>query len=130
MKKVPFNYEYWEANPQTKLVTRCDREAVILGENPYNKEYPLIGYINSVESWTKNGMYKSIGDESPYDLFMLQEVKEVVRYVNGYPTSFGSDYATKEGAIKQKCKDAVSIAKIVIIDGIIDFSKCETVHIY
>jgi hypothetical protein len=130
MKKVPFNYESWKANPQTKLVTRNGREAVTLGENPYNKEYPLIGYINSVESWTKNGIYKSIGDESPYDLFMLQEVEEVVRYTNVSNSILGYFRKTKEEVIQISNRNDISVAKIVIIDGIIDFSKCETVHTY
>jgi hypothetical protein len=129
-KKVPFNYKFWKANPQTKLVTRDDEEAVILGENPNNEEYPLIGYVNSVESWTKNGMYRS-GNESSYDLFMLQQVKEVVSFRNTYLNYISLyEYESIEEAINNRRFDAISIAKIVIVDGIIDFTKCETVHIY
>lgn len=131
MKKVPFNYEFWKANPQTKLVTRNDREAVILGENPNTEMYTLVGYINSAEEWTIKGRYQSSENESSYDLFMLQEVKEVVVYANVYSAyASEADYISTDLAIENHVGGAISIAKIVIVDGIIDFTKCETVHTY
>jgi len=130
MKKVPFNYEFWKANPQTKLVTRDDQEAVILGENPNKDLQPLIGYVLYNECWSKNGRYTEF-KESILDLFMLKEVEEVVMYINVYPTyTSQSFYDSIKIAIDNYGHKAISVAKIVTIDGIIDFTKCETVHTY
>lgn len=133
IKKVPFDYEYFKANPETKLETRDGQKTFLIGEKKIEGKYPLI--FESVRfscfPTTKNGKYDTSDNNSFLDVFMLLESKEEVRYTNVYADYAAGDLSnTLEDAIKGHGYGAKSVAKLTIVDGEIDFKNCETVHKY
>ena len=136
MKKVPFDYEFFKINPDTKLATRSGDEAIFISKASTCKaEHSVLIFEtnNLIISTFINGNYLK-GKESPKDIFMLIEAKEVVKYFNVYDEdSFPSVISlqnTIKDAIAVSGTKAKSVVKLVFVDGEIDFKKCETVHKY
>lgn len=133
IKKVPFDYEYFKQHPETKLETRNGKVAYFIGEKKIEYKYPLIFENVSCHNFstTLNGIYDRPDRDNILDIFMLIEVKEEIRYTNVHDGYYMCGvYNTLEEAIKYHAYGVKSVAKIVIVDGEIDFKKCETVHKY
>ena len=132
IKRVPFDYEYFKQHPETKLETREGDEARFIGERKlYNNQYPLLfehkdyHYSTTIEGYYSDGDFNNIDD-----ILMLIEAKEVIRYINVHDGFLSFIYDTLEEAIKNHDYGTKSVAKLIIVDGEIDFKKCETVHKY
>lgn len=63
MKKVPFDYEYFKANPETQLVCRDEsiEPPVFLIEKKVKNNYPLVfeNKDGSIELYTYGGVYRT-----------------------------------------------------------------------
>ena len=132
IKRVPFNYEYFKANPETNLETRGGEEARFIGETflSNNEDCKLAFETkNLVYRTSIDGLFIiSDEDEDEDDILMLIEAKEVIRYANVHDDYVFSIYDTLEEAIKAHVKGAKSVAKLTIVDG--EIVKCETAHKY
>ena len=130
IKKVPFDYEYFKSNPETKLETRSGFEARFIGEMKlYNIQYSLLfEHKEGYYSTTLEGYYSDGDFNNIRDIFMLIEAKEKVGYANVYDDHIAGIYDTLEKAIKSHVKSAKSVAKITIVDG--ELIKTETVYVY
>lgn len=132
IKRVPFDYEYFKKHPETKLETREGEEARFIGETFIrNDESAKLAFETKISIYRTSidGLFV-VGNEDEDDIFMLIEAKEVIAYVNVYDDYSTSIYDTLDEAIESQVKGAKSVAKLIIVDGEIDFNKCETVHKY
>lgn len=130
IKKVPFDYEYFKSNPETKLETRNGKQAFLIGEKKIGDKYPLVFENETVThfSTTLNGKYDKPDSDNILDIFMLLEPKEEVGYANVYDDHIAGIYDTLEKAIKSHVKSAKSVVEFIIVDG--EIVKCKTVHKY
>lgn len=79
MKKIQFDYNYFKANPNTKLVCRNERlgTLIFLAEKKNIDNYPLV-FVNQngiIERYTYEGLYLT-NKEDQRDIFMLIFSKE------------------------------------------------------
>lgn len=110
IKRVPFDYEYFKKNPETKLETRKSEKARFIGETylKNDEDNKLVFETKySIFGTTIDGLFV-VGNE--YDVFMLLEFKEVVLYSNIYD-KYITHYDTLEYAIKRHSCNAKSVAK-------------------
>ena len=130
IKKVPFDYEYFKANPETKLETRNGKQAFLIGEKKIKNEYPLVFESVSYSHFTTilNGKFEKTDSNNSLDIFMLLEPKEEVGYANVYDDHIAGIYDTLEKAFKSHVKSAKSVVEFIIVDG--EIVKCKTVHKY
>ena len=129
--KVPFNYEYFKSNPNTELETRDGEVARFIGESVlYNQPNSKLVFDSEIGiiPTSINGKYFE-GEENVKDVSMLIEVKETVRYVNVYTNNiFGVTHNDLDEAIIMADRDAISVAKIVTVNG--KMTGFETVYVY
>lgn len=135
MKKVPFDYEYFKSNPDTQLVCRDENikppiflvEKKIKGEDGYDLLFQ--NSDGAIVAYTSNGLYYK-NTEHRNDLFMLVPSKEEVLYVNEYNEGFGYYNKSIEDCKKLADEYSLRIVKFIKVDGLIDYSRTEIVHIY
>lgn len=128
--KEPFNYEYFKSNPNTELETKNSEAVRFIGESVlYNMPNSKLIFDSEVGIiiTSINGKYFE-GEENVKDVFMLVEVKETVRYVNVYMNNtFGAMHDNLDEAIMAE-QDAISVAKIITVNG--KMTGFETVYVY
>lgn len=133
IKRVPFDYKYFKQHPETKLETKNGKVAHLIGEKKIGDKYPLVFESETVThfSTTLNGKYDIRNDNNNFlDIFMLLEPKKEVRYYNVHDDYIAGHYNSLDESIESHCDGAKSVAKLIIVDGKIDFKKSETVHKY
>lgn len=136
-KKIPFDYKHFKANPDTKLEYRNGDAAYFIGFNPMKigTTYELLTSRDNGDTtmhWA-TGEYGVGKNEDYKDLLMLVEVPEpivMVAFGNVYEDCSNLCHNTLEEANRHRQLGAISVAKIVIVDGVIDLTQCETVHKY
>lgn len=136
-KKVPFDYEYFKAHPETELVDRRGKKAFFIGENKFGKDSSKLVFGDEDGATSTNSLSGEFreGAEKPYDVFMLidaPEPKVEEWFLNIYPNVQNATAQTSiEKCISFGCNhNAISVFKLVIVDGIVDKEQSETVHIY
>jgi len=128
--KVPFNYEYFKSNPNTELETKNGEAVRFIGESVlYNMPNSKLIFDSEVGIiiTSINGKWFE-GEPNVKDIFMLIEVKETVNYVNVYNNTFGVTHDDLDEAIIMAERNAISVAKIVTVNG--KMTGFETVYVY
>lgn len=106
-----FNLDEYLKNPTRKVVTGTGRNVRILCTDRRNTKCPIVALIededepDEVRTFTKDGNWSILGDETPIDLFFAPERHEgwVNIYVDTKDNSYTSGvciYDTKEEAEK------------------------------
>ena len=132
MKKVPFNYDYFKANPDTKLVCRDEKlePPHFIGARKDFKLFLFEDEDTTIYHVDKDG-FMNKNYPCPKDICMLVPSKEEeVLYANEYPTWVGYTNDSINDCKGLQCYGALRIVKLVKVDGLIDFTRTEVVHEY
>ena len=99
-------------------VTRDGREAVMLGVNPNNKSYPLIGYVGVWNgTWAGSG-YHTSDDQNPLDLF--DKPVEAISWINDYGSGHAfHSHSSREQAdlLARETTPRIAVYRRTMIDG-------------
>ena len=91
----PFNLEEYLANPSRNIVTRDGRRVRIICTDAKGNNLPIVALIedeNNVDevcTFTKDGIWSSLGEESTLDLFLTEKREG---WINLYRPKTSSQY--------------------------------------
>lgn len=125
MARVEFSLEEYLKDPSRKVVTRCGEEVKIKCTDMDGANgLVIVGLVRSYRtgkevpmSWTKEGQYNPLKDDSFYDLFFEDSKEPVVRkgWVNIYKSPDGE---TILGVVRKSKEEAEQASRGDSIDTI------------
>jgi hypothetical protein len=106
-KLIPFDLERWKAGDFKRVVNSEGKEVTQLTYFNAELTYPIYGVVdNGLNSFTKDGFYKTNGEQNYFNLMLEVEDKTLEGWVNVYSNNIGDTvYADKDTAIRHKFYD-------------------------